>query len=52
MRFLTFFYFLERFLFSSGETFYPTKPAKLLNKKTFKSWILNDSYKKFSHEVP
>jgi len=25
-----FFLFLERFLFSSGETFYPTKPSKIL----------------------
>ena len=24
------FYFLERLLFSSGKTFYPTKPAKIL----------------------
>jgi len=24
------FYFLERFLFSSGDFFYPTKPAKIL----------------------
>src|SRR6218665_1528892 len=24
------FYFLERFLFSSGEIFYPSKPAKIL----------------------
>ena len=28
--FLTVFYFLERFLFSSGEILYPTKPAKIL----------------------
>ena len=25
-----FFYFLERFLFSSGKIIYPTKPAKIL----------------------
>jgi len=30
MRFLTFFYFLERFLFFSGEILYPIKPAKIL----------------------
>jgi len=30
IRFLTFFYFLEGFLFSSGEVVYPTKPAKHL----------------------
>src|SRR6218665_644260 len=29
-RVLNFFLFLERFLFSSGEFFYPTKPAKIL----------------------
>src|SRR6218665_3022121 len=29
-RVLTFFYFLERFLFSNGEFFYPTEPAKIL----------------------
>ena len=28
--FYYFFLFLERFLFSSGENFYPTKPAKIL----------------------
>ena len=28
--FFKFFLFLERFLFSSGEIFYPTKPAKIL----------------------
>jgi len=30
--FFNVFYFLERFSFSSGETFYRTKPAKILLK--------------------
>ena len=38
-RFLTFL-FLERFLFSSGETFYPTKPAIFFIKR-----ILSDGFK-------
>ena len=31
--------FLELFLFSIGEIFYPTKPVKLLHKTTFK-WCI------------
>ena len=41
------FYFLERFLFSSGEMFYPTKPAQillnLLNSCILKR-LLNDGF--------
>ena len=42
--FFNVFLFLERFLFSSGEMFYPTKPAKILLN------LLNFSIKRLSSD--